>query len=156
MKTERPDNAEVAFHPPRLLLATIVLGFAARWLAPLSFLPVVVSRTAGPIIFSLSVVLFIWSVFSLRRGGASIPTGEPTERIISSGPYGFSRNPIYLAMILLQIGISFWANSLWFLLFAALSAALLVWGVISREELYLESKFGADYVAYKTRVRRWL
>ena len=73
-----------------------------------------------------------------------------------SGPYGFSRNPIYLAMLLLQIGMSFWANSPWFLLFAALPAALLVWGVISREELYLERKFGADYLAYKTRVRRWL
>ena len=156
METERPDHAGVAFHPPLLLLAAIVLGLAARWLAPLSFLPVVISRTAGPIISGVSLVLFFWAVHSMRRAGASIPTGEPTERIVLNGPYGFSRNPIYLAMLLLQIGIGFWANSLWFLLFAALSAVLLVWGVTSREELYLERKFGADYVAYKTRVRRWL
>ncbi len=156
MKSERPDHAEVAFRPPLLLLGSLVLGFAARWLAPLNFLPGGVTGTVGPIIFGVSIILFVWAVFSLRRGGASIPTGEPTEKIISSGPYGFSRNPIYLAMILLQIGVSFWANSLWFLLFAALSAGLLVWGVISREELYLEHKFGADYTAYKTRVRQWL
>ena len=156
METERPDHAGVAFHPPLLLLSAIVLGFAARWVAPLSFLPVVISGTAGPIISGVSLVLFFWAVYSMRSGGASIPTGEPTERIILSGPYSFSRNPIYLAMLLLQIGIGFWANSLWFLLFAALSVALLVWGVISREELYLERKFGADYVAYKTQVRRWL
>ncbi len=156
MKTERPDYAEVAFRPPLLLLGSIVLGFAARWLAPFSFLPGGVPGTVGPIIFGVSIILFFWAVFSLRRGGASIPTGEPTEKIISSGPYGFSRNPIYLAMLLLQIGVSFWANSLWFLLLAAVSAGLLVWGVISREELYLGSKFGADYAEYKSRVRRWL
>ena len=57
---------------------------------------------------------------------------------------------------LMQIGMGFWANTLWCLLIAAISAALLVWGVISREELYLEGKFGTDYVAYKARVRRWL
>ena len=104
----------------------------------------------------VSLVLFFWAVYSMRRGGASIPTGEPTERIVFGGPYRFSRNPIYLAMLLLQIGISFWANSVWFLLFAASFAALLVWGVILREERYLERKFGADYEAYKTLVRRWL
>ena len=156
METERPDHADVAFFPPLLLLAALVLGFVARWLAPLSFLPVALSGAAGPIISGAAFVLFFWAIYSLRRGGASIPTSEPTEKIIMSGPYGFSRNPIYLAMLLLQIGVSIWANSLWFLLFAALSAALLVWGVISREERYLERKFGADYVAYKTRVRRWL
>ncbi len=156
METERPDHAGVAFHPPLLLLAAIVLGFVARWLAPLSFLPFAVSATVGPIMIGLSLVLFFWAVSSLRRGGASIPTGEPTGKIIVSGPYRFSRNPIYLAMLLLQISTSIWANSPWFLLFAALSAVLLVWGVISREELYLERIFGADYLAYKARVRRWL
>ena len=146
----------MAFHPPLLLLSAIVVGFVARWLAPLSLLPVVIAGTVGPIISGVSLALFFWAVYSMRSGGASIPTGEPTETIILSGPYRFSRNPIYLAMLLLQIGIGVWANSLWFLLLAALSIALLVWGVISREELYLERKFGADYVAYKTQVRRWV
>ena len=126
METERPDHAGVVFHPPVLLLAAIVMGFAARWLVPLAFLPVAISEAAGPIMSGVSLVLFFWAVYSMRRGGASIPTGEPTERIVFGGPYRFSRNPIYLAMLLLQIGISFWANSVWFLLFAASFAVLLV------------------------------
>ncbi len=156
MKTAGREHAGVAFHPPFLLLAAIVLGFVARWLAPLSFLPVAVSGSAGPVIIGGSLALFFWAVYSMRKGGASISTGEATERIIMRGPYSFSRNPIYVAMLLLQIGIGFWANSLWFWLFATLSAVLLVWGVIKREELYLERTFGADYVAYKARVRRWI
>ncbi len=72
------------------------------------------------------------------------------------GPYRFSRNPIYLAMVLLQLGFGVWANSLWFFALAILSALLLAWGVILREERYLEHKFGDGYVAYRTRVRRWL
>ena len=71
------------------------------------------------------------------------------------GPYRFSRNPIYLGMVLLQIGVGDWSNSLGFIGLAALSVVLLNWGVISREERYLARKFGQPYLAYKERVRRW-
>ena len=59
-------------------------------------------------------------------------------------------------MILLQLGIGLWTNNLWFLLLAVLSGVLLFWGVIAREERYLARKIGADYLTYKSRVRRWL
>ena len=95
------------------------------------------------------------AVLTLHRGGASIPTGQPTDHIVAGGPYRFSRNPIYLGMVLLQIGIGVWANSLWFIGLAALSVVLLTWGVISREERYLARKFGPQYSTYKDRVRRW-
>ena len=155
-RPELPDRAEVAFHPPFLLLGAIAAGFAVRWFAPLAFLPGAVSRYAGPALFAAAFGLFFWAVFTMRRGGASIPTGEPTSTIVVGGPYRFSRNPIYLAMVLLQCAIGIWANSLWFLGLAPLSAIILWWGVISREERYLERKFGADYNGYQARVRRWL
>ena len=88
-------------------------------------------------------------------GGASIPTGQPTDYIIAGGPYRFSRNPIYLGMVLLQIRVGDWSNSLGFIGLVALSVVLLNWGVISREERYLARKFGQPYLAYKERVRRW-
>ena len=146
----------MAFHPPFLLLFALAAGFLARWLTPLAFLPLEVSRYAGPLLTVASFGPFLWAGYSMRAGGASIPTGEPTETIVVRGPYKLSRNPIYLAMVLLQAAVGVWANSLWFFVLAAVSAILLWWGVISREEQYLERKFGAEYVAYKARVRRWL
>ena len=148
------DNAEVEFHPPLLLLGSIGLGFAPRWLVPAEFLPLEWT-VGGPILVAASLGLFFWAASAMRRGGASIPTGEPTNALVLSGPYRFSRNPIYLSMICLLLGIGIWANSLWFLGLAAIAVAALNWGVISREEHYLERKIGEEYLAYKGRVRRW-
>ena len=61
-----------------------------------------------------------------------------------------------MAMLGLQVGVGIWTDSVWFVILAAISAPLLWRGVISREEQYLERKFGAAYLEYKTRVRRWL
>ena len=154
--TELPDHAGVAFHPPVLLLLALVLGFAGRWLIPLRFLPDEATMPLGPLVVTASLGWFIWAVVTMRRAGASIPTSEPTEAIVVRGPYRWSRNPIYLSMVALQAGAGIWANSGWFLGFAAVSAGLLWWGVISREERYLEQKFGTAYLEYRTRVRRWV
>ena len=154
--TEAPDHAGVAFHPPVLLLLALLLGVGARWLTPLRFLPDAAAIPAGPVVVTISFGWFIWAVVTMRRDGASIPTSEPTEAIITRGPYAWSRNPIYLSMVVLQVGVGIWANSGWFLGLAAGSAGLLWWGVISREETYLEAKFGDAYLAYKAQVRRWI
>ncbi len=152
----KPDHAGVAFHPPLLLLLAIIVGFFGRWILPLSVLPSALVRAAGPVFTVASFCLFSWAVYTLRSGGASIPTNKPTDVIVAQGPYRFSRNPIYLGMVLLQLGLGVWANSLWFLVLAMVSALLLTWGVISREERYLERRFGDGYLVYRARVRRWL
>ena len=155
-QSEPPDHAKVAFHPPLLLALAIVVGFLARRIAPLYFLPGILSLSFGPIVTAVSFGIFFWAVFTMRRGDASIPTNKPTNAIVIRGPFRFSRNPIYLAMIMLQFGTGIWSNSLWFFGLAALTAALLSWGVISPEEKYLEGKFGIEYSSYKARVRRWI
>lgn len=151
-----PDHAGVAFHPPLLLLLAIVVGFLARWLLPLSMLPDAVARASGPVLTVAPFALFLWAVYTMRSVGASIPTSKSTDVIVVRGPYRFSRNPIYLAMLFLQLGIGVWANSLWFFVLAVICVPLFAWGVISREERYLERKFGDGYLTYKARVRRWL
>jgi len=155
-QVEHVDNAGVAFHPPLLLLGSIGLGFAARWLVPAEFLRGEWAQVGGPILVAASFGLFFWAVSTMRRGGASIPTGEPTDSLVAKGPFAFSRNPIYLSMVALLLGIGVWANSLWFTALAALAVVLLNWGVISREEQYLQRKIGEDYTTYKARVRRWI
>ena len=109
--TEVPDHAGVAFHPPVLLLLALLLGLVARWLTLLRFLPEDATVPLGPVVVAASFGGFIWAVATMRRAGASIPTSEPTEAIVMRGPYGWSRNPIYLSMVALQVGVGIWANS---------------------------------------------
>jgi protein-S-isoprenylcysteine O-methyltransferase Ste14 len=103
-----------------------------------------------------AVMLFIGSVGRFRAAGTPVPGNKPTTAIVQSGPYRFSRNPIYLAFSLLHLGIAIWINSLW--LIATLVAALGVMArvVIPREEQYLERRFGEEYLTYKKSVRRWI
>jgi protein-S-isoprenylcysteine O-methyltransferase Ste14 len=155
-ESKQHDHAGVAFHPPLLLLACLGLGFLLRWLAPLSVPTSTVPAMIGPAIVALAFGIFILAVGTMLRGHASIPTNRPTDAIVTGGPFRFSRNPIYLSMILLQIGVGAWTRSLWFFVLAAISVALLTWGVILREERYLEQKFGDEYFSYKSRVRRWI
>ncbi len=157
-KENRPDHAGVAFHPPLMLGILLAVGFGLRALVPLPIplLPEGIASIGGPTIVVVALVLAIWAARTMRAGGASIPTNEPTDAIVSAGPYKFSRNPIYLAMVMLLVGIGVWTNSLWLIGMAVLDAILLSGGVISREEAYLRRKFGAEYSAYAERVRRWL
>lgn len=154
--TIQQDNAGVAFDPRHLLTISIILGFALRWLVPLEFVSGTLFTLAGAAITLAAFGLFFWAGATMHNSNTPVPADEPTTPIVEQGPFRFSRNPTYLAILLLHIGVGIWANSLWFLGLAALSAMLLSWGVISREEQYLEQKFGADYLSYKGRVRRWI
>ena len=153
---KHPDHAGVAFRPPLLLLACLGLGFLLRWLAPLSVPMSTVPSIIGPAIVALAFAIFFWAARTMLSGHASIPTNTPTDAIVTGGPFRFSRNPIYLSMILLQIGVGAWTTSLWFFVLAAISVGLLTWGVILREERYLEQKFSNEYLSYRSRVRRWI
>lgn len=154
--TKNPDSADVAFHPPILLLGLLVAGSVLWRTSALPFLPDSVSRLFGPAITCGALALFGWSVLTMLRAGANIPTHRPSAVIISHGPYRVSRNPIYLAMLLLIIGIACWLNSAWFLLLAPVFVGLITSGVIMREERYLSAKFGTEYDDYCARVRRWI
>jgi len=85
-----------------------------------------------------------------------VQTSEPTTTIVDTGPYRFTRNPIYLAMLLGLIGLAIALNSLWLLLTLVPFVLVIRYGVVAREEAYLERKFGEDYRRYRARVRRWL
>lgn len=154
--TENSDSANVAFHPPILVLGLLVAGSVLWRTSALPFLPDTVSRILGPGITGVSFIVFWWSVITMRMAGATLPTHKPSTVIVSHGPYRFSRNPIYVAMLLLIIGIACWLNSAWFLVVAPVFVGLITAGVIVREEQYLSEKFGSEYDSYRTRVRRWL
>lgn len=151
-----PDHANVAIFPPLLFGLSLVAGFGLRAIFPSPFLSDRLAWIGGPFVVGVALILAAWAVRTMHAGGASIPTGDPTDVIVRDGPYRFSRNPIYLAMVLSLAGIGVWANSLWFVGLAIVTAVLLSWGAITREEAYLQRKFEDQYLAYKNSVRRWL
>ena len=142
--------------PPVVYLVSIAVGSLLEFAWPLPFLPHALSTPLGILLVVAAVMLFIGSVGKFRAAGTPVPGNKPTTAIVQSGPYRFSRNPIYLAFSLLHLGIALWINSLW--LIATLVAALGVMAcvVIPREEQYLERRFGAEYLTYKKSVRRWI
>jgi protein-S-isoprenylcysteine O-methyltransferase Ste14 len=142
--------------PPRLYLAAIVIGVSADMWVPLPWVPVAIERTVGIPLVLLALTLFTAALGEMRRARTGIRADQPSTAIVERGPYRFSRNPIYLAFTLLQLGLAVWLNSVWLLATLGLAVAVVSYGVIAREERYLERKFGEGYLQYKRRVRRWL
>jgi protein-S-isoprenylcysteine O-methyltransferase Ste14 len=85
-----------------------------------------------------------------------LPSNQPVRALVTTGIHGWSRNPIYVGMFLLYAGIGIAAPSPWVLILALPLVVILRYGVVAREEAYLERRFGDAYRDYKARVRRWL
>src|SRR5687768_14123981 len=121
-------------------------------------LPFVLPATApiGGTMVLAAIVLFLLSVRALRAAGTAVPGNRPTTAIVRTGPYRFSRNPIYLAFSALQVGIALCVGSPWLLITLVPALALMSLWVIPREERYLEARFSSEYLSYKSSVRRWL
>jgi protein-S-isoprenylcysteine O-methyltransferase Ste14 len=150
------DTANVIVRPPIAWALAVLAGFALDWLMPLRFLPAALSAGwLGAIVFAVALALFAWAIATMTRSGSNVPTRLPTTTIVETGPYRFTRNPIYLAMVLGLIGLAIAFDTLWLLIALVPFALLIRYGVIAREEAYLERKFGDVYRRYRARVRRW-
>jgi protein-S-isoprenylcysteine O-methyltransferase Ste14 len=137
-------------------LLSLISGVVIQLAAPFPFLPRALAVTLGAPLVVVAIALFASSALTFRAAGTPVPARKPTTTIVRVGPYRFSRNPIYLAFSVLQLGIAMWVNSVWLLATLVGAVALMHYLVIPREEEYLERKFGAQYLAYKASVRRWL
>ena len=142
--------------PPLVYLISLAAGTLLQLAAPLPFFPRTLAAPLGAALVVAAIALFAYSVAVFRAAGTPVPARKPTTAIVRTGPYRFSRNPIYLAFSLFQLGIAIWVNSLWLLATLVAAVALMHYVVIRREEQYLERRFGAQYVDYKASVRRWL
>ena len=150
------DVAGVPVPPPLIFVAGLAAGGVAE----------LVRSTTGPsrpISLTIGVVgVLAWlaldGLASLRfvRAGTPVIPFKPTTALVVDGPYRLSRNPIYLGMAALYIGLAFLLGILWSLLFLPFVLIAVDRLIIAREEPYLERKFGQDYVEYKERVRRWI
>lgn len=154
---ETIDRPDVVIHPPVAWALAFVAGLGLDWLFPLRFVPTFVPRFwVGGGVFAVGFVLAIWAIATIRKAGSRVETDKPTTTIVTTGPYRVTRNPIYIGMFLGQTGLAIIFDNLWILTALVPFYLVLRYGVIAREEVYLDRKFGTNYLGYKSRVRRWL
>lgn len=151
------DTSNAVVRPPVALGLAFMAGLALHCLYPWPFVPLSVPRVGvGGAIFAAGFALAAWAFVSMRRAGTRVETVEPTTAIVTSGPYVYTRNPIYTAMFIGLIGLAVAFDTLWILATLLPFYLVIRYGVVAREEAHLERKFGDVYRSYKTRVRRWL
>ena len=156
MPSEAPDKPGVAAPPPVVYLGAIVIGAvldrAWRWQLPTGRWGMVL----GALLIITATVLATAALREFKRAETSPKPHKPTTAIVTSGPFRFTRNPIYVSFTLVQLGIALLAQSGWILALVVPVLAFMRVGVIAREERYLERKFREEYVGYRRRVRRWV
>ena len=157
MSSDPPMSAGIIAPPPVLYLGALMIGFIIHAFSPQ---PILVSdpvrQGLGVLLLVLSGSFARWSFVTMRQVGTTGNPREPSTALAIRGPFRLSRNPIYLAMTGLYLGISFFANSWWPLVLLVPLFLVMHWGVVLREERYLAKQFGQAYLEYKSAVRRWL
>jgi protein-S-isoprenylcysteine O-methyltransferase Ste14 len=152
-------TAGVIARPPYLFLGALVLGQVSDRLLPLPFtVPGAesVHWMTGGFLILVGLVLAAAGIRNFSRAATPVPTYQPTRVLLTTGIHGWSRNPIYVGMFLVYAGIGITTGSPWTLLLTVPLAITIRYGVIAREEAYLERRFGEAYSDYKSRVHRWL
>jgi protein-S-isoprenylcysteine O-methyltransferase Ste14 len=145
--------------PPLLFLAALVLGFTLDRLMPLPLTPpelLAIGWTAGGALVAIGVAIMATGIRNFSSADTPVPSNQAVRALVTTGIHGWSRNPIYVGMLLLYAGIGIAARSPWVLILALPVFVILRYGVVAREETYLEQRFGETYRDYKAHVRRWL
>jgi protein-S-isoprenylcysteine O-methyltransferase Ste14 len=153
--TRRRATAGVIAPPPVIYLAFLGLGFVLEGLLPGAELPGW-GQWAGAVVIVGGVVLVISFERAFKRAGTDANPYRPSTALATDGPYRFSRNPAYLGMAITYVGITLAAEAPWALVMLVPATLLMQYGVIRREERYLEGLFGDEYLSYKRATRRWV
>jgi len=148
--------ANPVVRPPLVVLAFLLSGAVLTVAWPLPFVPHVLRPPVGCLLVAMAAALFSYSIKQFRMAGTPVPGNQPATALVRTGPYRFSRNPLYLAFFALHIGLAILVNSLWLVAALIPTVAIIAVVVIPREERYLTGRFGAEYPRYKASVRRWL
>ena len=149
------DNAGVVAPPPLVYALPLLVGLGLNRRLEARFLPEGATRLVGLPLVVGGISLGAWFLRTLHGAGTPVDPREPVETLVTDGPYRYSRNPGYLSMAMIYVGVAGLVNSLPSILLLPVALGVIRRGVIEREERYLEGLFGDEYLAYKARVRRW-
>ena len=150
------DNPGVIAPPPLIYAGVLSVGLLVDRAYPIRFLPWILSRALGWPLIVGGLALGLLGLREMRRAETNVDPYKPTTAIVEDGPYRFTRNPLYVGMVLIYGGVAALANALPAAALLPVAQAIMRRGVIEREERYLEGKFGDEYLRYKERVRRWV
>ncbi len=154
------DAPDILIFPPLASVTAPITAVALEWICPLGLVPPAFSSSwivvLGILALGLAGTLAISGERAFRAANTNVDPRQPALTLVETGPYRFTRNPMYLGMVVLQIGLGLTFSLDWTILTAPILWAVLNWGVVTREETYLAGKFGAPYAEYLTRTRRWI
>jgi len=150
------DQSNAIVIPPFLYLGFFVIGLALDYFFPQPLLPDLLQYIVGGAMMAVALVLILSVLPQFRKADTTFSVHGSSSAIVTSGPYRFSRNPAYVSLTLLYLGLAVVIDSIWAAVLVIPVLVILTFGVIAREERYLERKFGKEYLAYKRSVRRWL
>ena len=149
------STAGVIAPPPVLYAVPLAIGLLLQRWHPIPILTPPIATFLGIVCVGLGFV-GLPAVLAFRRAQTSPKPWVPSTALVTTGPYRFTRNPMYLGFTLLYLGAALWTNAAWPLLFLPIVLVVMHYGVIVREEAYMARTFGEDYQRYRQRVRRWL
>jgi protein-S-isoprenylcysteine O-methyltransferase Ste14 len=150
------DNPGVIAFPPLIWLVNAVLSILVHLLVRLPIISYRICFVCGIIFVILAPTLALSALRTMKAAGTNVHPSEPALTIVRDGPFRFTRNPMYLALCLLQVAVGFFLNGWITLLFVVPLVLIFHYGVVLREERYLAAKFGEPYLQYKSQVRRWI
>lgn len=153
------DSAQISFPPPFVYLGFLLLGLVADRFSPYWAgigIEYPLRLILGGVIGAAGIFIMLSGTRRFRKLGTNVEPWKPTNQIVSSGIYRVTRNPMYLGMALLYLGLALALNSIGALIFLPVVLLVIRTQVIAREERYLEAKFGEEYLTYKNSVRRWI
>jgi protein-S-isoprenylcysteine O-methyltransferase Ste14 len=155
--TEPTDHAGVIAPPPVLYAGALIASFVLRrfWPAPISGGATWVVL-AGVALGLLGVGLVVWGLVTMRSAGTNVDPRKETTAIVADGPFRVTRNPLYVGLTLIYLGLTLGFDVWWGLVLLVPLLIVMHFGVVCREERYLERKFGDDYRQYKRRVARYI
>ena len=158
MTASAPETSGVRFPPPLIYVGVLAAGFLLQRFSPVHILPGrdLAAHVAGFFLTFLGAVTAASGVLTFRRTGTSPNPTKASSALALTGPYRFTRNPMYLGSAIASAGVALAANAVWPLALLPVAVFLVDRLVIAREERYLESRFGGAYTRYKGSVRRWL
>jgi protein-S-isoprenylcysteine O-methyltransferase Ste14 len=149
------DVPNVLVLPPLLYGVALAAGFLLQWIAPRPILSSNAGYWLGGVLLASGLFLAILGRRVMERAGTNVNPTLPSTALVATGPFRFSRNPLYVALTLMYVGLALLADALWVLVLIVPVLVLMHYGVVRREERYLEAKFGDAYRAYRSRVRRY-